>query len=105
LRDQPYAAKALGTATQSFENLEASRLRTIDSYEHWLENRWIFGLAHHVTESPTDSDVEMPAAKRSLLDFHDIRRPECMTFWLTMLVCFLVGFMPSRNGSPSGSKS
>lgn len=105
LRDQPYAAKALGTATKSFENLEAARLRTIDSYEQWLEKRWVFGLAHHAQEPPSDGDVELPAAKRSLLDFHDIRRPECMTFWLTMLVCFLVGFMPSRKGGQSGSKS
>jgi hypothetical protein len=29
-----------------------------------------------------------------------LRRPECICFWLTMLTCFLYGFMP-RNAQHS----
>jgi YkoY family integral membrane protein len=30
------------------------------------------------------------------LDFHDFRHPAFWTFWLLMLVCFLLGFVPKR---------
>ena len=29
-----------------------------------------------------------------LLDFHDLRRPECLSFWVTMALCFGLGFIP-----------
>jgi len=31
-----------------------------------------------------------------LLDFHDLRRPECLAFWSLMAVCFGIGFLPKR---------
>lgn len=30
------------------------------------------------------------------LDFHDMSRPEFWTFWVLMLVCFCIGFLPGR---------
>jgi hypothetical protein len=30
------------------------------------------------------------------LDFHDLRFPECMAFWVLMILCFSVGFIPQR---------
>lgn len=31
-----------------------------------------------------------------LADFHDLRRPECMSFWLIMVACFCYGFVPGK---------
>lgn len=31
-----------------------------------------------------------------LLDFHDLRRPECLAFWTAMAACFGIGFLPRR---------
>ena len=30
-----------------------------------------------------------------LLDFHNLFRPECMTFWIIMVACFCYGFVPA----------
>jgi YkoY family integral membrane protein len=30
------------------------------------------------------------------INFHDIKHPEFWIFWITMLLCFLVGFLPSK---------
>ena len=53
------------------------------NYLEWLKTNWI--------SLPAES-YEHP----HLLDFHDLRRPECITFWLLMLVCFFLGFIPKR---------
>jgi YkoY family integral membrane protein len=51
-------------------------------YAEWLKANWIFPAAgndnHH------------------LLNFHDLRRPECIAFWLLMVVCFSIGFIPKK---------
>jgi YkoY family integral membrane protein len=31
-----------------------------------------------------------------LLNFHDLRRPECMSFWIIMVLCFCYGFVPGK---------
>ena len=56
-----------------------------EQYVEWLQANWIFTLPQASIDHP------------HLLDFHDLRRPECITFWLLMLVCFLVGFIPKRS--------
>jgi hypothetical protein len=53
-----------------------------ENYMHWLDAHWIFKIPH--------------SAHPHLLDFHQLRRPECITFWVLMLVCFLIGFIPKR---------
>lgn len=55
-----------------------------ENYLDWLKSNWIFNLPAASHEHP------------HLLDFHDLRRPECISFWLLMLVCFLVGFIPKK---------
>ena len=37
-----------------------------------------------------------PITHDDLLDFHDLRRPECMSFWMIMVLCFCYGFVPAR---------
>lgn len=54
------------------------------SYVDWLAAYW---------------PLKLPAAKTAhphLLDFHDLRRPECILFWLGMLGAFGVGFLGGR---------
>lgn len=51
-------------------------------YHGWLEANWPLGVSHEFTE------------KTHLLDFHDVRRPEFITFWLLMVISFCVGFLP-----------
>jgi hypothetical protein len=36
-----------------------------------------------------------------VVDFHDWRSPAFWAFWLTMLGCFLTGFLPSKNAKPA----
>ncbi|ADB16195.1 Integral membrane protein TerC [Pirellula staleyi DSM 6068] len=121
-QQQPYFAKLLGSSVTSFENLEASRRETVKSYEGWLEKDWIFHLEpeeHDEASHDTDHDhgdaeemkeeaedkaeaaaeegkVALPPHVPHLLNFHDLRRPECMTFWLIMLACFIYGFVPGK---------
>lgn len=54
-----------------------------ENYVRWLDANWIFTIPH--SEHP------------HVLDFHQLRRPECITFWVLMLLCFLVGFIPKRS--------
>lgn len=54
------------------------------SYLGWLKENWIFQLPVESHEHP------------HLIDFHDLRRPECILFWLTMVAAFCVGFLPQR---------
>lgn len=54
------------------------------TYLGWLKENWIFSLPAESHEHP------------HLIDFHDLRRPECILFWLSMLAAFCVGFLPQR---------
>jgi YkoY family integral membrane protein len=73
-----------------FEALENHRRNYVESYEHWLVTTWPFGMAEHVHRPGEIKQVP------HLLNFHDFRRPECSGFWLVMLSCFFMGFMPRR---------
>jgi YkoY family integral membrane protein len=56
-----------------------------ENYVGWLSAHWPLGLSEESREHP------------HLLDFHDLRRPECIFFWLTMITAFCVGFIPRKN--------
>jgi YkoY family integral membrane protein len=53
------------------------------SYHQWLEANWPL-------------NIPPPGEHPHLLDFHDLRRPECILFWAGMLVAFCVGFIGAR---------
>jgi hypothetical protein len=71
--------------------LEASRVALAERYEHWLENKWIFKI-----KPPEPPPPGVPAPPPHLLDFHDLRRPESIIFWLLMIASFCSGFVPPR---------
>lgn len=87
----------LGTMRETFVALEEKRRGLTEGYLHWLDTSWFLGRA---AEKHVDGIEHIP----HLLDFHDLRRPECIAFWLTMLVCFIYGFMP-RNAKNQSSTS
>ncbi|MFN7730336.1 MAG: TerC family protein [Pirellula sp.] len=86
----------LGNWQSFWAGLEQWRVNLVHSYEQWLDQSWFLGRAAH---------VEVPGIKHvpHLLDFHDLRRPECAGFWIVMLSCFLYGFMP-RGGEHGDAK-
>lgn len=55
------------------------------TYVEWLRTHWPLGAA-----KPTEG------AHPHLFDFHDLRRPESLVFWLSMAAAFFVGFMPEK---------
>jgi YkoY family integral membrane protein len=95
---------------------EKWRTQSAENYEKWLSENWIFKIKPHVEEHQHAPEAQVPTADnqpaldaaeqaqkvpplatpRHLLDFHDLRRPECMSFWLLMLASFLTGFIPPR---------
>ncbi|MFM8215305.1 MAG: TerC family protein, partial [Pirellula sp.] len=86
----------LGTMRETFVALEDKRRGLTEGYLHWLDTSWFLGRA---AEKHFDGIEHIP----HLLDFHDLRRPECIAFWLTMLLCFLYGFMPRNAKNQSSS--
>jgi YkoY family integral membrane protein len=65
--------------------------RWAESYVHWLQQYWPLELSPKSLEHP------------HLLDFHDLRRPECLLFWILMLSMFCVGFIPRREPAKGSS--
>ena len=57
-----------------------------ESYVAWLNAHWPLRLSEASGHHP------------HMLDFHDLRRPECILFWLTMIATFCVGFLPRKHG-------
>lgn len=61
--------------------------------------------------APVAENGQQPAASMyvpHLLNFHQLTRPESMLFWMAMLVCFLIGFIPKRQHKhdlPLGERS
>ncbi|MCE9524864.1 MAG: hypothetical protein K8R36_02270 [Planctomycetales bacterium] len=106
--DKPqFVATRLGTWKQSFENIEKGRLKLIHDYDDWLEKRWPFGSAGHShdathkEEAPAKEEgkpnVELPPHVPHLLNFHNVIWPECMAFWVIMIICFAIGFIPHKS--------
>jgi YkoY family integral membrane protein len=89
---------SLGAWQESFANFETARRGWVENYHHWLDTSWILGRAKEVH---VDGIEHIP----HLLDFHDLRRPECLGFWIVMLLCFLVGFMPRRQSPETSHES
>jgi YkoY family integral membrane protein len=87
----------LGSWQETFSAIESHRRSLTEAYLHWIDTSWFLGRA---AEQHIDGIEHIP----HLLDFHDLRRPECIAFWLTMLACFLYGFMP-RNAPPKNPAS
>ncbi|MCY3005455.1 MAG: hypothetical protein NTV29_05695 [Planctomycetota bacterium] len=87
----------LGSWQETFASIENQRRSWTEAYLHWIDSSWFLGRA---AEQHIEGIEHVP----HLLDFHDLRRPECLGFWLTMLACFLYGFMP-RNESPENTQS
>jgi len=88
--------------TQAFTDLENRRLGWVERYEGWLDRSWpltagtIEREAGHGGEDGHDGEqVGIPHVPH-LLDFHDLRRPECLAFWATMAACFGFGFLPRK---------
>lgn len=87
-----------GSMGQWFASIEETRRNWTEGYLDWLDDSWFLGRAeeHHI-----DGIEHIP----HLLDFHDLRRPECLGFWITMLLCFLYGFLPRNAKHDSGAKA
>lgn len=84
-----------------FASFEQTRRNWVHGYESWLHENWIFKIEPHAEHPAPAAGEEENAVEAMqhiphLLDFHDLRRPECMSFWLLMLVCFLIGFIPEK---------
>lgn len=87
----------LGSWQEFWQGVENYRLSCVHGYQDWLDTVWPLGRAK---ETHVEGIKHIP----HLLDFHDLRRPECSGFWLVMLSCFFYGFMP-RNSTPAESKT
>ena len=95
---------------QTFADLEHSRRGLVHDYDEWLKENWIFNVQHEHAPPEGQGDhangnglIAAPQVPH-LLDFHDLRFPECMAFWVLMGLCFAVGFWPagkSSAGAPS----
>lgn len=103
-KEQPWIAHRLGESRQTFAELEADRRELIHDYDAWLRENWIFDVQHEreaerapepAAEEMHDGEIARPHVPH-LLDFHDVRFPECMAFWVIMLTCFVIGFMPAK---------
>ena len=116
-RQSPWIASRLGSWSETFKNIEETRRNSVTNYEAWLTKNWPLtkgaklGHAgdehahdeHATSEHDTDTPNTDTTAKKKevsiphiphLLDFHDLRRPECLSFWVAMAVCFGIGFVP-----------
>lgn len=119
-QQSPWIASRLGSWSETFKNIESTRRESVTNYESWLTTNWPLtkgaklghdthtgdehahdehATAEHNTDNPnTDTtakkkEVSIPHIPH-LLDFHDLRRPECLSFWVAMAVCFGIGFVP-----------
>jgi YkoY family integral membrane protein len=121
--NSPWMSKRLGSYKTTFEGIEANRRSAVKNYEGWLEQNWAFPPskweAHHGHDTAADAkeqhaeaadhehkaEGEGNAEAKSLyvphlLNFHQLTRPESMAFWLAMVVCFLIGFIPKKSPKP-----
>ncbi|MFM7137775.1 MAG: TerC family protein, partial [Planctomycetota bacterium] len=86
-------------------DFEAGRRETVERYEGWLDADWPLtagstkshhgGEPGHADDAHTRDIGGVPHVPH-LLDFHDLRRPECLAFGAAMAACFGIGFLPKR---------
>ena len=86
--------------SQTLAGFESQRQVAVERYEGWLDANWPLtagGMkpAHDVHPAGGQTASGIPHVPH-LLDFHDLRRPECLAFWAAMAVCFGIGFLPRR---------
>ncbi len=98
-RQMPWLAKNLGAWKVSCEQFEKRRRILAENYDGWLRTNWPLGVAeaqHHDEVAPKEpvGAIKMPERVPHVLDFHDLRRPESLTFWALMALCFGIGFIP-----------
>ena len=97
--------------SETLAAFETNRRGAVASYEAWLDSNWPLtaGSMGHETEAPdeapdanlrSDDKVDVPHVPH-LLDFHDLRRPECIAFWAIMAACFGLGFVPRKAEAPA----
>ena len=92
--------------SRALPGFESQRQVAVDRYEGWLDANWPLTAGgikrshdgqdaggHSASDTHTASGI--PHAPH-LLDFHDLRRPECLAFWAAMAACFGIGFLPRR---------
>jgi YkoY family integral membrane protein len=108
-----WMAAAVQPVQPFFENVEKARLGAVRNYEAALDKYWIFEpsswggnpFEHHGDPNDPMEQTHVP----HLLDFHHLTRPECIAFWISMLLGFAVGFLPKKEkpkeGLPLGEKS
>jgi YkoY family integral membrane protein len=92
--------------SQGLPGFESQRQVAVKRYEGWLDANWPLtagGMkpAHDGHSHGSHAASDGPAASGivhvpHLLDFHDLRRPECLAFWAAMAACFGIGFLPRR---------
>jgi predicted tellurium resistance membrane protein TerC len=103
-RKQPQIHERMNAAWQQrFDDVEAGRQKMIDDYDAWLKKNWIFHVQHRHPPVAAQPGAQLGPHVDHLLDFHDLRFPECMSFWLIMMLCFAFGFIPKKSkkhGSP-----
>ncbi|WP_425614970.1 hypothetical protein NA78x_004854 [Anatilimnocola sp. NA78] len=120
-----FAEGMLGSAKPTFVQIEERRREAVHDYEEWLGENWPLKIVpEHIrlerqiaaAKEAEERDEEKIAALEKrldhhnthhiphLLDFHDLRRPECMSFWIIMVLCFCYGFIPGKKHGHSEAK-
>ena len=115
-----FAEGWLGKSKETFVQFEEKRRETVHDYEDWLTKNWPLKIVPEEKKleqrleaakeaEPQDkekiADIEARIKEHKehhiphLLDFHDLRRPECMSFWIIMALCFSWGFVPGKKNA------
>lgn len=100
---------------ERFVAIEEYRREQVHHYEHWLEKNWPLKIVpEEVTlkqkladAKKANDELKIKDAEEDLLyyeknhiphllDFHNLFRPECMSFWIIMVACFCYGFVPAK---------
>jgi YkoY family integral membrane protein len=97
---------------QTFEDIEENRRGYVHDYEDWLNQNWVFppkdweqshaAPEEHAEVDPAEGEASDkaehdPRHTPHLLNFHQLTRPESLLFWISMAICFLIGFIPKRS--------
>lgn len=102
---EKHRAVAAVVGDDTLDQLEQSRRRLADRYNHWIATRWIFPSA---AETHEEKSADEPSAEEDtshtphVLDFHRFSRPESVALWSAMAFCVGIGFLPVRKTSSAG---